>query len=97
MLTQVNISKIEALGSGSIYCQILDVIHPGKITLSKVNWKAKNDTEFLNNFRLLQSGFEKAGIKRYIEVWNLLKLGIKASKGQISGQLGVHSMVQKVF
>jgi RP/EB family microtubule-associated protein len=34
-------TKIEQLGAGSIYCQILDVIYPGKIPLSKVNWKAK--------------------------------------------------------
>ena len=37
------VSKIEELGSGAVYCQILDAVHPGKISLSKVNWKAKID------------------------------------------------------
>lgn len=40
--------------------------------MAKVNWKAKNDSEFLKNFNLLQAGFEKAAIKRYIEVLFLI-------------------------
>jgi len=42
-LLKIHISKIEALGSGSIYCQLFDVIHPSNLNLQKVNWKAKND------------------------------------------------------
>lgn len=61
------------MGSGAVYCQILDVIHPGKIALSKVNWKAKHDYEFINNLKVLQSGFDKAGIKRHVEVEKLAK------------------------
>lgn len=40
---QLNLTKIEQLGSGAVYCQVIDVVHPGIITMSKVNWKAKND------------------------------------------------------
>lgn len=65
---QLNLSKIEELGSGSVYCQIVDVVHPGKIALAKVNWKAKNDYEFIGNLRLLQDAFNKIGIKRHIDV-----------------------------
>jgi len=42
MLIQLNLSKIEQLGSGAVYCQIVDVVHPGKIVMSKINWKAKS-------------------------------------------------------
>lgn len=42
-IAQLNLNKIEQLGSGAVYCQIIDAIHPGKIPMSKVNWKAKND------------------------------------------------------
>jgi RP/EB family microtubule-associated protein len=54
---QLNITKIEQLGAGSIYCQIVDVIHPGKVAMNKVNWKAKNDYEFINNLKILQTAF----------------------------------------
>lgn len=40
---QLNLTKIEQLGSGAVYCQVVDVVHPGKIAMNKVNWKAKSD------------------------------------------------------
>jgi hypothetical protein len=36
--------------------------------MTKVNWKAKNDYEFIQNLRILQDAFKKIGIKRYVEV-----------------------------
>jgi hypothetical protein len=66
--TQLNLTKIEQLGSGAVYCQVVDVVHPGSISMAKVNWKAKNDYEFISNYRLLQDAFNKVGIKRYLEV-----------------------------
>jgi RP/EB family microtubule-associated protein len=56
-----------------VYCQIVDVIHPGKVALAKVNWKAKNDYEFIGNLKVLQSAFEKIGIKKHVEVEKLAK------------------------
>jgi RP/EB family microtubule-associated protein len=47
---------------------VIDVIHPGKIALNKVNWKAKNDYEFIHNLKILQESFNKVGIKRHLEV-----------------------------
>jgi hypothetical protein len=37
--------------------------------MAKVNWKAKNDYEFIQNLRILQDAFKKIGIKRYVEVY----------------------------
>jgi len=65
---QLHVTKIEELGAGSVYCQIIDIIHPGKVSMNKVNWKAKNEYEFISNLKILQTAFDKVGIKRYVEV-----------------------------
>lgn len=41
-LLGANITKIEQLGTGAVYCQLLDLLYPGKVQLAKVNTKAKN-------------------------------------------------------
>ena len=56
------------MGSGAAYCQLLDMIYPGKVPLSKVNWKAKFDYEYLNNFKVLQQSFTKLNILKHIDV-----------------------------
>ena len=40
-LLQLKLTTIEQLGSGAVYCQILDSMHPGKVPLNKLNWQAK--------------------------------------------------------
>lgn len=61
------------MGSGAVYCQVVDVIHPGKVALAKVNWKGRNDYEFIANLKILQNSFDKIGIKRHVEVEKLAK------------------------
>lgn len=56
-----------------MYCQILDAIYPGTFPLAKVNWQAKHEYEFVNNFKILQKAFDKNGITRHIEVQKLVK------------------------
>ena len=70
-LKQLNLTKIQQLGSGAVYCQVIDVVHSNAVAMSKVNWKAKNEYEFIQNLRILQDAFKKIGIKRYVEVANI--------------------------
>lgn len=68
-----SLSKIEQLGTGAIYCQLTDVLYPGRVPLGKVNVKAKFDYEFVANFKILQQSFTKLGIMKNIEVEKLVK------------------------
>ena len=67
-LLLIKISRIEQFASGNVYCQLIDILYPGKINMQKVNWKAKLEWEFVNNYKLLQQAFLKCNIKKYIEV-----------------------------
>lgn len=67
-LLKVNLTKIEQLGTGAVYCQLIDILYPGKLAMNKVNWKAKFDYEFVVNFKVLQQSFTKLGIMKHIEV-----------------------------
>jgi microtubule-associated protein, RP/EB family len=46
----------------------MDAIYPGTFNLSKVKWGAKFDYEYVENYKVLQSAFDKNGIKKHIDV-----------------------------
>ena len=73
-LLQLNLTKVEQAATGSVYCQIIDAIYPGSFkSFAKVNWGAKHEYEFVNNYKVLQQAFAKNGISRHIEVEKLVK------------------------
>ena len=64
----VNLTRIEQLGSGNVYCQILDAAYPEKVPLNKVKWQAYLEVEFLHNFKVFQSCLQRLGISKDIDV-----------------------------
>lgn len=72
-LLAINITKVEQMASGAAYCQIVDVIYPGSMPMSKINWGAKYEHEFVNNYKLLQQAFDKQNVHKHIEVEKLIK------------------------
>jgi RP/EB family microtubule-associated protein len=40
-ILSLNLTAIEQLASGAVYCQLLDAVCPGIVPLHKLNWKAK--------------------------------------------------------
>lgn len=62
------LTKIEELGSGNVYCQLLDAAYPERVPLHKVKWDAKLEVEFLHNFKILLTSFEYLGIGKKIDV-----------------------------
>lgn len=69
----LSLTKIEQLGTGAVYCQIFDYVYPGAIQMSRIAWTAKTEYDYVNNYKLLQKGFEKQNQKKYIEVQKLCK------------------------
>mmetsp|Transcript_19493 Transcript_19493/g.52496 ORF Transcript_19493/g.52496 Transcript_19493/m.52496 type:complete len:265 (+) Transcript_19493:80-874(+) len=70
---QPSLQKVEDLHTGAVYCQIIDSIYPGTVQLSKVKFNAKQEHEFLHNFKILQAAFAKNKLDRHIEVEKLSK------------------------
>ena len=46
---------------------------PGKVKMNRVNWRARNEWEFIVNFKILQQAFDKCNIKKYIDIERLSK------------------------
>eukprot|EP00301_Raphidiophrys_heterophryoidea_P001628 c10781_g1_i2.p1 GENE.c10781_g1_i2~~c10781_g1_i2.p1 ORF type:complete len:269 (-),score=64.23 c10781_g1_i2:159-965(-) len=69
----LNYTKVEQCCSAAAHCQVIDAIYPGTVAMDKVVWDAKSEYQYVNNFKILQKGFDKNGIKRYIDVEKLVK------------------------
>jgi RP/EB family microtubule-associated protein len=70
---KTNLVKIEELCTGAAYCQFMDLLFPGNISLKKAKMDAKLEHEFINNFKLLQFTFKKVQIEKIIPVEKLVK------------------------
>lgn len=70
---QLNLAKVEQTASGAVACQLLDRMYPGAVPLHKVNWEAKQDYEFIANYKVLQSAFDKLKVDKAIDVPKLIK------------------------
>ena len=46
---------------------------PGKVPMARINWKAKNEWEFINNYKVLQQSFAKCKIQKHIDIEKLSK------------------------
>lgn len=68
----LNYTKVEQLGTGAAYCQIMDSIYLD-VPMGKVKFDATKEYEYLNNFKVLQSSFLKHKISKTIPVERLIK------------------------
>ena len=70
---KMNITRVEQACTGAIYCQLIDCIFPNKVKMNKVNWKAKLETEFLNNLKIMQQALISCKIQKEIDIQRLAK------------------------
>ena len=52
------------LFSGAAYCQFMDMLFPGCISLKKVKFQAKLEHEYIHNFKLLQASFKRMNVDK---------------------------------
>jgi microtubule-associated protein, RP/EB family len=64
----LKLQKIEQTASGAVACQLFDIMYPGSIAMAKVNWAARSDYEFIQNYKILQGGFNKHHVQRHVDV-----------------------------
>lgn len=69
---ELNLAKVEDTASGACACQLFDIMYPGQVPMHKVNWSAKQDFEYVANYKILQTAFTKQGIERHIDVDRLI-------------------------
>ncbi|XP_061878490.1 microtubule-associated protein RP/EB family member 2 isoform X1 [Entelurus aequoreus] len=69
----LNYTKVEQLSSGAAYCQFMDLLFPGCVSLKKVKFQAKLEHEYIHNFKLLQAAFKRIKVDKIIPVDKLVK------------------------
>ena len=72
-LLKTKIQKVEQCASGAIYYQIMDAAHPNIVPMHKVSFAARAEHEYVQNYKVLQTVFDKLRIAKNIEVEKLCK------------------------
>jgi len=72
-LLNLQLRKVEQCASGAVYCQILDMCYPETVEMTKVNWMAKVEHEYLPNYKVLQTAFDTNGIDRHFPVGEMIR------------------------
>ncbi|KAL8582958.1 hypothetical protein ACOMHN_006502 [Nucella lapillus] len=70
---QTSYGKIEELCTGAAYCQFMDMLFPGCLSIKKVKFNTKLEHEYIQNFKLLQSVFGRLSVDKVIPVERLVK------------------------
>mmetsp|Transcript_35282 Transcript_35282/g.64546 ORF Transcript_35282/g.64546 Transcript_35282/m.64546 type:complete len:287 (+) Transcript_35282:156-1016(+) len=69
----LHLSKVEQCANGAVYCQVIDVCHPGGVTMKRVNWMARPEHEAIPNYKVLQQAFDRCKIDKHVDVDKLVR------------------------
>jgi RP/EB family microtubule-associated protein len=65
--------KVEECSSGAVYCQILDAIYPGQVPMKTVKWNAKNEYDWVANFKIAQKVMTAQNVAKPLPIDKLVK------------------------
>lgn len=71
-ILQLNVAKVDDLGTGAVYCQLIDSIY-GDLPMSRVKFGSKSALDVEQNYKVLQQAFTKHRINRNIDTAKLMK------------------------
>lgn len=71
-LLQINYTKVEQCGTGAAYCQVIDSVY-GDVPMGRVKMGAKQEYEYLTNYKVLQNVFKSHGLDKPIPVDRLVR------------------------
>lgn len=63
-LGESGLMSMHSLVTGAAYCQFMDMLFPGCISLKKVKFQAKLEHEYIHNFKLLQASFKRMNVDK---------------------------------
>eukprot|EP00971_Amphidinium_carterae_P255887 5080776-Amphidinium_carterae.1 len=69
----LHLTKVEQCANGAVYCQVIDICHPGGVTMKRVNWMARANHEAIPNYKILQQAFDRCKIDKHVEVDKLVR------------------------
>ena len=72
-ILDVDMTRIEQLGTGAILCQLVDAFYPNVVAMQRVNWKARSDYDFISNLKILQKAMSELSFKKAIDIERLSK------------------------
>ncbi|ETW05104.1 hypothetical protein, variant 1 [Aphanomyces invadans] len=70
---ETDYTKIEHLADGIAYCQVFDLLYPGKVPLQQVNFHAQVEPEYERNLKLLQRALETCGVHKEMAIKKLVR------------------------
>jgi len=69
-----HIRRVEELGTGAAYCQLLHLLFPGQVPISRVKFDPKQESDCLDNFKIICSTFTKLKIEKRVDIDRLVSL-----------------------
>ncbi len=72
-LLSMNLAKIEQTATGAVACQLMDYMFPGSVPMKRVNWGARSEFQYIENYKLLQAAFTKQHVQKHVDVDRLIR------------------------